>query len=415
MTKKAKAFKLFDSKAFWAAVSLLASVIIWNYVTGTQQTEINRTFNAVEVTFIGGETLRENESLVVTELLSESVTLRISGARSNIGKLDDSDIKAVVDLSKVAKEGVNKAVPTFSYPAEVDESEIIMTSTTPEYIEFTVEKVTKKPVAVRGSFIGSVSPGYVAGEPECSPENVTVYGPSSVLDKISYAWATIGGEQVDRTRTASVAFTLMDENGNEIKSEAVTCDVDTISITLPISATKEVPLTVTLIDGAGALGENCIVTVVPDTITISGDTTIVAGINKISLATIDLTDFASTFEDTFPITLDNEIENLTGVTEATVRIEIPGLETKKLTVASIDYTNVPAGMTAAVITRSLEVTIRASAEVLKSIKSDNIRAVADLTDIRATGDVSVPVKIRIDGYTDAGAIGDYMITVNLKG
>ena len=51
---------------------------------------------------------------------------------------------------------------------------------------------------------------------------------------------------------------------------------------------------------------------------------------------------------------------------------------------------------------------------VKAISEVNVRAVADLKDYgTATGIVSVPVKITVDGSTTVGAVGEYRIYVNI--
>ncbi|HBD86485.1 MAG TPA: hypothetical protein DC001_03575 [Clostridiales bacterium] len=52
--------------------------------------------------------------------------------------------------------------------------------------------------------------------------------------------------------------------------------------------------------------------------------------------------------------------------------------------------------------------------MLDEITSANLRAVADLSGYASKGDVSVPVKIYVGGYSDAGAVGDYQVTVHIK-
>ena len=65
----------------------------------------------------------------------------------------------------------------------------------------------------------------------------------------------------------------------------------------------------------------------------------------------------------------------------------------------------------------LPVTIRAKETVLDQIQVNNIRAVADLSginDTTASGVITPVVKIHIDGFPEAGYIGEYRIYVTLK-
>ncbi|NCB50980.1 MAG: hypothetical protein EOM54_03725 [Clostridia bacterium] len=416
MKSRSKVFKLFDSKAFRVVISVVAAFLIWMYITSTQEDEIKREINNVQVVFSGAETMQESKGFVVTDVDTETVTVIITGTRQNIGKLDSTDLKAVIDLSQVTKTGNNLFRFDIEYPDSVDASSVTVENCYPENILFSVSKLSTKTVPVKGAFLGGTAEGYVAETLEFEPETITLSGPESELSNIEYVWATIGGEEVKSSRTVDVSFTYMDSDDNQLNYDDITHDYDSVSVTLPISLKKEVPLSVSLIQGAGATDSNTIVTVEPSTLTISGDPAIVEGINKILVATIDLTDFPNSLSESYPIVLDNEVQNVTGITEAAVTVKIIGLQTKKLSVENLSCINVAEGYTAEILTESLEVTIRAAEDVLSEITTDNLRAVADLTDISSTGDVSVPVKIYINGFPDAGAIGEgeYKITVNIK-
>jgi len=49
------------------------------------------------------------------------------------------------------------------------------------------------------------------------------------------------------------------------------------------------------------------------------------------------------------------------------------------------------------------------------VQSQNIRAVADLTDyVNSTGTFMPEVKIYVDGYSDVGAIGNNTISIEIQ-
>lgn len=411
--KKKKLNKLTDSRLLWAIISLLASLLIWVYVTGTQEQTITKTFPDVAVVLTGAENLQQSKGYVVTSVDTETVTVRIEGTRANIGNLGPDDLKAVIDLTKVAKTGNYQWNYTITYPDSVDTTAVTEISRSPEYIWLTVAQMSTKVVPVQGAFVGSAAEGYVAEEPTFEPTTITLSGPDSELAKVDHVWVTIGGDNLTKTKTADVEYTLMDADDKELSYTDITGDYDTIRVTEPISVKKEIPLSITPVYGAGATADNTVITIEPKTITISGDSSIVDGINKISLDTVDLSDFAAGYEETYPIAIPDGVQNVTGETEARVKIEIVGLSTRKYQVTNLSFINAPDGYTAEILTKSIEVTVRASEAVLAKIKADNLRAVADLTGSATAGDVSVPVKVYIDGISDAGAIGDYKMTVSI--
>ena len=180
---------------------------------------------------------------------------------------------------------------------------------------------------------------------------------------------------------------------------------------------KEIPLTVDLVAAAGASSANTKFTIDPPSITLAGDSAVLSGINRISLSTIDLSDFSSTFTDTYAIRYDDGLKNLSGTTEATVTIEVLGLETRDYAVSSenMSCVNVTDGYSAEILSDSLVVKLRGAPEQLQEVKSENIRVVADLKDYNtSTGQFMPTVKISVDGFTDVGAIGNYTISIELK-
>ena len=142
---------------------------------------------------------------------------------------------------------------------------------------------------------------------------------------------------------------------------------------------------------------------------------ILSGLNQIVLATIDLTDFRTSFSETYPIQYDNTLRNISGATEARVEIEIVGLETANFTVRNFSAVNGPEDAEVEIESEILEVVIRGTPEQLRKLKSENIRAVADLADFKdSSGSFMAPAKIYVDGFVDVGAIGKYTVAVNIN-
>lgn len=407
--------KLYDSRAFWMIVSLLASLAIWVYVTSMQSTEFSQTFYGVEVELVGESTLRETKNMVITDLDTSTVTVRIKGPRRIVAGLDPSDLKACVDVSKLSRSAYTTQQYYISYPDGTDTTNINDSNKSPSTISFMVSPLNTKTVQVRGSFDGSLAEGYTAETPVFEPATITVSGADANLKDVSYAWVTFGKENVDSTYKVETGFTLMNENGEECSTVGLTCSEDVVTATLPLLLVKEVPLSVDIIEGAGATKANTKIKVEPDSITLAGDSAVLTGMNKIVLDTIDLTDFEKTFSQTYTIPIDNDMNNLTGVTEAKVTVEIVGLETRVFKVKNISCTNVTEGYEADIISESIDVIIRGRPEQLDQLKGDNIRAVADLTDYKeSTGQFMPNVRIVVDGSTDVGAVGQNTISIEIR-
>lgn len=412
MTKKNGTInKIGNSKIFWAILSLLASFLLWAYMTSTEEIPIDRTFK-VPVVFQGAEELRSSRGLIVTGADVDTVTIQVRGSRGNIGYLHGSDLMAEVDVSGILQAREMEANYTIVWPSSVDQSDVSIIGKSPETIQFSVVQESAKTVEVKGVFSGSLAEGYMADPILVEPSTITLYGPESELQNVSNACVYINRDNVDTTLgPIKSTYVLLDADGNEVPIQEITSDRSTVTVTLPVLMKKELPLTVNLREGAGATADNCVVTVEPKSIEVAGDKMILESMNEIAIGTVDLTDFASSYENTFTIPLNNALRNLTGTTEVTVKITVRGLETKKITTSNISITGGKAELT----TTQLEVTIRAPEDVIDQITADNVRIVADLSDYEATtGVIAVAAKVYVDGYENAGAVGEYSVSVNLN-
>lgn len=409
--------KFFNSKLFYVVVALLTSFAIWVYVASNDQDVISKRFDGVRVEFTGEEALLASKGFVIIDPSVNTVSVTLTGPRNVVGLLEPADLTASVDVSKLTQVGYTNLTYSIKYPSNTNEANISVRRETPQVISFNLSPVIEKTVPVRGSFDGNTAEGYTAESPVFEPSTITLRGAEALLSDISYAWVTFGEEDISVSYTTDVPFTLMDSKGNECSRTGLTANVETVKATLPILQIKEVALRAELLQGAGANAENTKVTLEPASVTVAGDSAILAGLNQITVATIDLTDFSSTFTEKYPITIDNDLSNLSGSSEVTVTVEIVGLETEKFTIpaANLACTNVTSGFTSDILTRELEVVLRGAPEDLSSVKAENLRAVADLTDYNeSAGTYIVDVKIYVDGASNVGAVGDYQISVELK-
>ena len=409
--------KFFNSKLFYVIVALLTSFAIWVYVASNDQDVISKRFDGVRVEFTGEEALLASKGFVIIDPSVNTVSVTLSGPRNVVGLLEPSDLTASVDVSKLTQVGYTNLTYSIKYPSNTNEANISVRRETPQVISFNLSPVVEKTVPVRGSFDGNTAEGYTAESPVFEPSTITLKGAEALLSDISYAWVTFGEEDISVSYTTDVPFTLMDSKGNECSSTGLTANVETVKATLPILQIKEVALRAELLQGAGANAENTKVTLEPASVTVAGDSAILAGLNQITVATIDLTDFSTTFTEKYPITIDNELSNLSGSSEVTVTVEIVGLETERFTIpaANLACTNVTSGFKSDILTRELEVVLRGTPEDLASVRAENLRAVADLTDYNeSAGTYIVDVKIYVDGSSNVGAVGDYQISIELK-
>jgi len=419
MTKK-KINKFWDSKVLWIIVSVLLAFFLWIYVNNNEVTEYSQTFNNIQVIFNGEEAMREAKGLIVTDLSSNMVSVTLKGTRREISKLRSGDIQAVVDLSTISRPGTNSNYYyTVSFVSGVDSGSISVQSQSPKTISFTVDRFSSKNVEIKGIFNGTVADGYKAEVSNMvfEPSTIRISGPEEDISAVDHAEVVIEREDLDSTIKVDMNYSLVGIDGESIAIGSMTADSDVVHVTFPVLMVKTVPLTLDIIHGAGTTDSNVRMECDPSEIMISGDADTLKGINRISLGSLDLTEFVSTYEKNYPVTLPNDVVNESGITEARVSIKLIGLASKRLSVTNIVTTNVPEGYTAEVSTQSIDVTIRAPEGVIWEIANSNLRAVLDMKDYSDNeGTFTVPASIKVDGFADAGVVytQDYSALVQIK-
>lgn len=416
MNKTSPLRKLYNSKIFWLIISLLASFAIWIYVTSGESTEIRQVFRNVRVELIGEDSLRRSREYVITDIDTNTVTVEVLGPRRIIGVMDSTDLVAQVDVSRLTQTGEMSMKYEIVYPSGTDTRNITEVTMRPESINFIVSKIASTSIPVRGGYEGELSEGFMAETPVFEPATITITGPEVYIKDVSYAWVTFGKDvTANSTYSVETGFTLMNEDGQAVSTENLTVSTDTVTASLPILESKEITLGIDVIEGAGATQANTKISIEPASITLAGDSAILGGLNRIILDTVDLTDFAVSKTEVYTIPINNDLTNVTGTKEATVTIEIVGLETKTYDVKNISYINAAEGSDVDILSESIEVTLRGTAEALEQVKGESIRAVADLSDFKdSTGAYMPAVKIYVDGVTDVGAIGENTISVEIR-
>ena len=137
--------------------------------------------------------------------------------------------------------------------------------------------------------------------------------------------------------------------------------------------------------------------------------------DKLSLGSIELAQIMDSMTKEFPIYLPAELENVSGITEATVTVSIDGLTTKAIEVSNIELINVPKGFSATLTTQRRTIVLRGEKKALDKVVPSQIRIVADLSGLStATGSYNVPVKVYLYTDGDVGVIGQNNVVVNLS-
>lgn len=404
------------SKVWSVLLSVLIAFGMWLYVINFISPGSDETYYNIPVVFEGETALKERE-LMITSSDTASVTLRISGNRSDLNKINSSNITLKVDLSKIYDPGEHYLTYSISYPGDVPNGAVNEESRNPSYIRIVVEEIQRESVPVQIVFTGATPESYIADTeaPVLSQMEIAVEGPASVVSRIHHA--RIDVDLTDRTESLSenYRYTLCDEEGNPVDVALVTTDVAEVHMQLKVQRYKELELKLKTNYGGGASAENTTITIEPETIRVAGSDALLEKLDEIILGMVDLSSIEEDVEQSYAITLPEGVSNLTGITTATVNIQFNDLTIKEFEVDQIHATNVPEGMDYELMNQVIKVRLRGKTELIEAINPDDILITVDFKG-KELGNFTIKPGIRVKGdkFASVGAVGTYSISVTLK-
>ena len=390
----------------------MVAIALWAYVIAVVGPEYQDTFRDIPVSFVGTSAL-EDKGLMLLNETTPTVTLELSGNRSDLSKLNTSNISITVDLSKIEVPGKNAVLYDVAYPVNVNGSAITIKNGTPAGINLDIVRRLTKNVPIEVYYEGALPDDYIKEKPELEMEAVRISGPEDVVSKIDSARI---GIQLDETSTATItgeySFTLCDVNDAPVDAKYVQVsgeNAQTISLTLPIKRVKEIPLTVTVIEGGGATVENTQIVQSMESILVSGDEAVLENLESLELGTMDLSTMLEDTRQVFDIVLPDGVANETGITQVTVSVSFEQLQTQRFYATTFQLENVPASLNITVTNVQLEVKIRGEQSLLDALQPENIIVTVDCSEATVGSNRLDAIVTIADGTKEIGAVGTYTV------
>lgn len=398
-------------------LSLAVAVGLWLYVITTVSPDSDETISGIPVIFEGETVLREERGMMITSDQNMTVSLHLSGNRSDLAKLDKSNITIKVDLTKIYDPGEHELVYSYSFPGDVPSSAITVESKNPSTIKVTVEERVKKEVPVNVTYIGSVPEGYLTDTENAVLDYpmISILGPSSVISQIDHARIDVDLNDCTESISESYRYTLCDVEDNPVDVAQVTTDTAEVRLDLKIQRWVELKLELTVNYGGGATESTSFVDIVPQTIKVSGSDTVLDTLDgKLNLGTVNLAEINENTEMTFEILLPEGVNNLTGVTDAAVGIRFIGLSTREYTVSNIRAINVPEGMACDLMAEVIKITLRGPVNLLNSLTDEDITLLVDCSGKEAgTSTMKATVEFSESAFNSIGVLGTVSVPVTL--
>lgn len=393
------------SKLVSAVLAVLVATALWLYVITTVSPGSKETIYNIPVV-LANETVLNERGLMITYQSASTATLVLSGNRTDLTKVDQSNITLKADLSSIYEPGNQISISySVSFPGNVASNAFVTESKTPGRIYLNVERRVSKAIPVEVKWIGSVPDGFIADRDNMMLEYPTlqITGPQSVTDQIEKAVIEVDLTDQRESITRDSTYTLCNGEGEPVDAGLITTNAEMIHLEVKIQRVKDVLLTYNLVEGGGAKAENAQITLSMEKIRVSGSEAALELMgDQLVIGTIDLLEISEDTVKTFTIPLEEGITNLTGVTEVTADIRLTGLSDRDFLIRQITKLNVPEGLDVELITQELTVKVRGPSAQVASLSDSDVMIVVDFTNAEV-GTSTFPVRaVFTDGFRDVG-------------
>ncbi|MCD7859609.1 MAG: hypothetical protein LUH51_05485 [Firmicutes bacterium] len=404
-------------KVLYVLLSAVIACGMWLYVITTDNPDSEETFYNIPVV-LQNESVLTERALMLSLDKDPTVTLKLSGSRSSLNKLNSSNITITADLSKVYTAGKQTISYTITFPGDIPSNSIEVISRSPSEVTITVVERKTKEVPVEIEYVGSVPDGYRTDKENItlSTEYIYVTGPAEELEDITKARITVDLD--GRTESISEVYTyvLCNDDGESIESDTLSVDTEEVTVVLTIQPYKDVELTLTVVPGGGATTDNTTITMDTDTIRISGTEQLLEDVgDTLNLGTLDLGQIEENTTIEYAIRLSDGITNLTGQDTVTVTVDFGELVTKQLRITNFEAVNVPEEYTVSIVTRVMTVTFRGSAEEIEALTADDVVIQVDFSSAEIGSD-SYKALAWLDSqqFSTVGAIGSLTVDADVE-
>ena len=312
---------------FYVFLSLLIASMVWFYVSNGD--EVNISVHNVPVEFLNEDTTLADKGLMrVSGEEDVTVDLKLKVARGLVFRFDPSEIRLVSDLSSVTYAGKQSVSYNILLPSGISSRDVSVESPSVRTVQVEIGELNKKDVEVRCNVVGNVAEGYIAGTVELLPDTLEVRGQQSDIMQISYAQVTLNIENATSTVVELLDYELYDFNDQVIENKNIHPMSESVQVTMPVLKVKDVPLKVDFVESAGARLDNFTWSLSYSSITLSGDASLMASIDEISLGTLALEDLRGQESFSYEIPVPDGANNLSGITSVVLTISAKDVETK---------------------------------------------------------------------------------------
>lgn len=270
-------------------LSFIFAIMLWSYVVSTN-TSITRerTFTGLTGYVSGQATLEIYKLALLTDPSSQlaDIAVEVSVPQASYAEITPSHVQVILDVSSVRSAGVQEV------PIRATTSMGKVLDVYPSSLFLTFEALDSRSIPVNVDMTGEDTDNYWYNCTRINPQQVTVTGPTSLVQSVSQAIVT--SDMADRTSTFTTAhaFRLLDSAGEEVSTAMLNLPVSSISVTTEVYPTKALPISTVTDDVLiGQTAEGYVIEDIimqPETVTVAGDQSLLDGVESLIIEPFEI-------------------------------------------------------------------------------------------------------------------------------
>ena len=382
-------------------LSVLIALCLWGYVLyANPSITRDKVLSGVDITVTGQSVLSSRGFALATDLAgalsSARVTVRVSQSAYPLVTTDNVHVE--MDLSTIRKTGKQsvrlRGTTTYGTAGQV----------WPNQIEVEVENQDQRYVPVNAQITGTRAGGYWYNVSRVNPSQITVTGPTSLVQKVSSAQVdvdvsgrTAGGSRLEQLR-------LLDAHGDPIEADyALSRSTNSATVALDIYPTKQIEVKATpeeSVKGAVRRGYTLeSIEVNPSTVMVAADQSLLDTLDHLSIEPIDVSGADRPFTQIVDIAMLKDIKNLSSdQVSATVNILEQEL-TRRYSNLEATLSGLGSSLNAVWQSPRLEVRLSGPYSAVQALSRSDLVIWVDLTGY-GPGVYDMPVQVKVDNYPD---------------
>ncbi|ABR50386.1 YbbR family protein [Alkaliphilus metalliredigens QYMF] len=352
-------------------LSILFALLMWIYVMGAINPRVTRDLSNIPVDLLYIDELRQ-EGLVLMDNEEFTVRVRLTGRRDEVYNVSLDQVRVRADL-RGFRLGTNNVPVEVTAPNNVD------VDYNPRFIRVELEEIVSKQKEVRVEVVGEPAEGYAMGNPQYRPTVVSVEGPESIVNSVEYVRATLNLNGERENVSVSLPLQALNSRGGEVTNVEVKTpyvDVD-LQIDQMRTVTVEAVTDIQLAEGYRISNIN----VTPERVTLRGQADILAEIESIQTAPINISNLQEDRTVEAILVLPEGV-TVVGDNDVTVTITVERVAERVFTLErdKVQFRNLANGLVVnqEAIPQTLEVTVTGPEDVVTEIQQENISIIVDL-------------------------------------